>query len=57
MQPAFYAATLAFIATSPRWFMYTPYQILKMPLYAFILSGAIAVVAKYWAKNTRIDRG
>lgn len=57
MQPAFYAAALVFVATSPRWFMYTPYQLLKMPLYAFLLSGAIVVMAKYWPKNRSSDRG
>lgn len=46
MQPAFYAATLVFIATAPRWFMYTPYQLFKMPLYAFVLSGILVLLAK-----------
>jgi len=31
-----YAMLVVFVSTAPRWFMYTPYQVLKMPLYAFI---------------------
>lgn len=46
MQPAFYAATLVFISTTPIWFMYTPYQVFKMPLYAFLLSAVIVLIAR-----------
>ncbi|WP_417270764.1 hypothetical protein [Celeribacter sp.] len=51
MQPAYYAATLAFIATAPRWFMYTPFQLLKMPLYAFTLSAAMIFLAHHWPRK------
>lgn len=51
MQPAYYAAILVFIATAPRWFMYTPYQILKMPLYAFVLTTLLIVLSKLTAKR------
>lgn len=57
MQPAFYAATLAFIATAPRWFMYTPFQILKMPLYAFILSAIMIFLTQQWPKSGKLNRG
>ena len=53
MQPAYYAATLVFIATAPRWFMYTPYQLLKMPLYAFTLSAIMIFLVSYWPKKNR----
>jgi hypothetical protein len=46
MQPAFYAAALVFIATTPRWYMYTPFQLLKMPLYAFILTAILIMLQK-----------
>lgn len=45
-QPAFYAATIAFISTTPRWFMYTPFQLLKMPLYAFVLTATLITLGK-----------
>lgn len=57
MQPAYYAATLTFIATTPRWFMYTPYQILKMPLYAFMLSAIMIFLTQQLPKSGRLDRG
>lgn len=56
MQPAYYAATLVFIATTPRWFMYTPYQLLKMPLYAFTLSAIMIFLVNYWPKKNRIPK-
>jgi len=31
-----YAMLVIFVSTLPRWFMYTPYQVIKMPLYGFI---------------------
>jgi hypothetical protein len=31
-----YTMLVIFLATIPRWFMYTPYQVLKMPLYGYI---------------------
>jgi len=31
-----YAMLVIFVSTLPRWFMYTPYQFIKMPLYGFI---------------------
>jgi hypothetical protein len=36
---AFYITfVIIFIATSPNWFMYSPYQVMKMPLYGAVLS-------------------
>lgn len=32
-----YTMLVIFIATLPRWFMYTPYQFLKMPVYGFVV--------------------
>jgi len=31
-----YTMVVIFISTMPRWFMYTPYQVFKMPLYGYI---------------------
>lgn len=53
MQPAFYAAVLTFIATAPRWYMYTPFQLLKMPLYAFTLT-AILIMLQTMTSGRRI---
>jgi len=33
---AYLAGYIVFTTTLPNWFMYTPYQVLKMPIYAFI---------------------
>ena len=32
-----YTMLVIFVATLPRWFMYTPYQIIKMPVYGFVV--------------------
>jgi len=56
MQPAFYAATIVFISTTPRWFMYTPYQILKMPLYAFAITATLILLGKVTSER-RVTRG
>lgn len=31
-----YTMVVIFISTMPRWFMYTPYQVFKMPLYGYV---------------------
>lgn len=56
MQPAFYAALITIIATTPIWFMYTPYQLVKMPLYAFILSALILYFSRRVADPSRQSR-
>ena len=45
-KPELYALLLTFVATTPRWFMYTPYQVFKMPLYAFVLTYIIHKLVK-----------
>ena len=36
--PYYYAPLVIFVSTCPRWFMYTPFQLIKMPLYGLLLS-------------------
>lgn len=45
-KPELYALLLTFAATTSRWFMYTPYQVFKMPLYAFVLTYIIHKIVK-----------
>jgi len=58
-----YTMLVIFIATLPRWFMYTPYQILKMPVYGFVLCYLLLsvkeVVLHVWVnsqKNTSVKK-
>ena len=52
--PALYALLLTFVSTTPRWFMYSPYQVLKMPLYAFFGVVVIGLLlgSKRYARST-----
>ncbi|MCP4523618.1 MAG: hypothetical protein GY828_05380 [Candidatus Gracilibacteria bacterium] len=46
-----YVMLVIFISTIPRWFMYTPYQVLKMPLYGYIGSLLLLNFIKLFSKE------
>jgi hypothetical protein len=52
--PATYALLLTFVSTTPRWFMYSPFQVVKMPLYAFagVVVISLLLGSKRYARST-----
>lgn len=55
-QLAKYSALVIFVATVPRWLMYTPYQVLKMPLYGFIGTWLLAKVIRTFVKGNLVGQ-
>jgi hypothetical protein len=49
-----YAMMVIFIATIPRWFMYTPFQVIKMPLYGYICTFLLLSFIQEFSKGKKI---
>lgn len=49
-----YAMMVVFISTIPRWFMYTPFQIIKMPLYCYILTFLLVGFIQAYSKKRKV---
>lgn len=47
------AFMVIFICTAPRWFMYTPFQFIKMPLYGLILVLILQVIVDHIKSQSR----
>jgi hypothetical protein len=49
-----YAMMVIFISTLPRWFMYTPFQVIKMPLYGYIGTFLLLSFIQAFSKGKKI---
>ena len=51
--PFLFAPLVIFISTCPRWFMYTPFQLLKMPLYGFVFTFFLFKVLRFFDDRSK----